>query len=142
MLSFFKVIGNETVFSKLQLPQSIKIHNLFYINLLPKAFTYLLTNEVNKVPTPVLINKKKECNIKDILYTRSYWSKLEYQAKIIVWDKTKQWYDTIEFMNSMEIAENFRFSYLDKFRFRNLAVWHAKINEKKVKNWEFLPIIL
>ena len=60
MLGFFEIIGNKEVFVKLQLSQSLKIHNVFYLNLLQKTLINLLTNQVNKPPSPVIINNKKE----------------------------------------------------------------------------------
>ena len=50
MLSFFEVIGNKGVSIELQLPQSMKIHNVFHPNLLQKASTDHLTNQVNEPP--------------------------------------------------------------------------------------------
>lgn len=60
MLSFFEVIEKKKVFIKLQLPQSIKIHNVFHSNLLQKASTDLLTNQVKKPSTLIIIVNKKE----------------------------------------------------------------------------------
>lgn len=34
--SFFQIIENKEIFVKLQLPQSIKIHNVFHFNFVPK----------------------------------------------------------------------------------------------------------
>ena len=78
MLGFFKVMENKEVFIKLQLPQSMKIHNIFYFNLFQNFLTDLLINQVNKLPLPVIINNKKEWEVKDILNTRSYQNKLLY----------------------------------------------------------------
>lgn len=50
MLGFFEIIRNKKVFIKLQLPQLMKIYNVFYPNLLKKAFIDLLINQVNKFP--------------------------------------------------------------------------------------------
>lgn len=60
MLGPFEVIRSKDVSVKIQLSQSIKIHNVFYSNLLCKAFTDLLTNQVNE-PTPsVIINTEEK----------------------------------------------------------------------------------
>lgn len=55
----FEDIGNKRVLAKLQLPQLIKIHNIFYSNLLYKASTYLLTNQVYKTILLIIINNEK-----------------------------------------------------------------------------------
>ncbi len=47
MLGPGEVIENKGVSVELQLPQSMKIHNVFHLNLLQKASTDPLTNQVN-----------------------------------------------------------------------------------------------
>ena len=81
MLGFFEVIGNKKVSVELQLPQSIKIHNVFHSNLLPKTSTDPLTNQVNELPSPIIINNKEKFKIKDILDARSHRGKLQYCVK-------------------------------------------------------------
>lgn len=72
MFNFFEIIRNKSVFVKLHLPQSMKIHNVFYLNLFQKVSLNPLTNQINKLTTLVIINSKKKWKIKDILDTRSY----------------------------------------------------------------------
>ena len=81
MLGLFKVIGNKRVSVELQLPQSMKIHNVFYLNLLQKALTNPLTNQVNKPSPPVIINNKEEWEVEDILDARSHQGRLQYWVK-------------------------------------------------------------
>ena len=76
MLRFFEVIGIKRVFVKLQLPQSIKIHNIFHLNLLQKTSIDPLTNQVNEPPPPFIINNGENWEVKDILDARSYQGKL------------------------------------------------------------------
>lgn len=76
MFKFFEIIRNKKIFMKLQLPQSIKIHNIFDLNLLYKALIDPLTNQVNKPPLLIIINNKKKWEVKDIFDTRSYYNKL------------------------------------------------------------------
>ena len=72
MLILFEVIGNKEVSIELQLPQSIKIHNIFYFNLLRKTLTDPLTNQVNELPLPIIINNKEKWEVEDILDARSH----------------------------------------------------------------------
>ena len=58
MLGSFEVIGNKRVSVELQLPQSMKIHNVFHPNLLQKASTDALTNQVNEPPPSFIINNE------------------------------------------------------------------------------------
>ena len=81
MLGPFEVIGNKGVSVELQLPQSMKIHNVFHPNLLRKASTDPLTNQVNEPPPPVIINNKEEWEVEDILDARSDRDKLQYWVK-------------------------------------------------------------
>lgn len=67
MLSFFKVIGNKSVFFELKVLQWMKIYNVFYLNLLSKVFINPLTNQFNKFLPLIIINNKKNWEVNDIL---------------------------------------------------------------------------
>ena len=60
MLSFFEVIRNKDFFIELQLPKSMKIHNVFYSSLLQKASIDSLTNQDNKLPYLIIINNEQK----------------------------------------------------------------------------------
>lgn len=60
IISSFKVIGNTRVLVELQLPQLMKIHNVFYSNLLCKASTELMANESNELPPLIIINDQEK----------------------------------------------------------------------------------
>ena len=60
MIGFFDVIGKKGISLKLQLPQTMKIHNVFYPNLLQKASTDPLTGQVNEPAPPVIIDNEEE----------------------------------------------------------------------------------
>ncbi len=62
MLGSFNVIKNEKIFIKLQLLKSMKIHKVFYLNLLYKALIDLLTNQVCQ-PTILIIIKIEKSGI-------------------------------------------------------------------------------
>ena len=81
MLSFIEIIENKKVSLELQLAQSMKIHNIFNLNLLQKTSTDLLTNQVNEAIPPVIINNKEERKVVYILDARSYRFKLCYWVK-------------------------------------------------------------
>ncbi len=80
-LGLFEVIGNKGVSVELQLPQSMKIHNVFHPNQLQKASTDPLTSQVNEPPPPVIINNEEEWEVEDILEARSHRGKLQYRVK-------------------------------------------------------------
>ncbi len=81
MLSPFEVIRNKGVSVELQLPQSMKIHNVFYPNLLQKASTDPLTNQVNEPSPPVIINNEEELEVVNIFDAKSHWGKRQYRVK-------------------------------------------------------------
>ena len=122
MLGFFEVIGNKEVSVELQLPQSIKIHNVFHPNLLQKASTDPLTNQVNEPPPPVIINNEEEWEVEDILDARSHRGKLQYRVKWVGWDEDREWYDAAGFENSPEIVKDFYSRYPKKPRSGKPAV--------------------
>lgn len=81
MLGPFEVIKNKEISIELQLSQSIKIHNVFYPNLLRKTLIDPLTNEINEPPLLVIINNEEEWEVEDILDVRSHQDKLQYWVK-------------------------------------------------------------
>ena len=60
MIDPFEVIGKKGISLELQLPQAIKIYNVFHLNLLQKVLTDLLTSQINKPIPPKIINNKKK----------------------------------------------------------------------------------
>ena len=72
MIGLFKVVGKKGISLELQLPQAIKIYNVFYPNLLQKVSLDPLTSQVNEPAPPVIINNKEEWEVKDILDARSF----------------------------------------------------------------------
>lgn len=67
MLSSFKIIRNKRVSIDLQIPQSLKIHNVFLFNLLQKAFIDSMFNRVNESLPRIIIKNKEGCEGHDIL---------------------------------------------------------------------------
>ncbi len=60
MIGPFDIIRKKNISLELQLPQAMKIHNVFHPNLLRKAFTEQLTGQVNEPASPVIINNEEE----------------------------------------------------------------------------------
>lgn len=59
MLGFIKIIRNNKVFVKLQLPKSVKKHQVFNANLLEKDLKEKFTNQVNKPLSLIITTAKK-----------------------------------------------------------------------------------
>ena len=58
MIALFKVIRKKNILLKLQIPQALKIHNNFHLNLLQKTSIDLLIGQINELTLPVGINNK------------------------------------------------------------------------------------
>ena len=71
MISPFEVIKKKSILLKLQLPQAMKIYNVFHPNLLEKASIDPITGQVNKLAPPVIINNEEKWEVEDIFDTRS-----------------------------------------------------------------------
>ena len=114
MIGPFDVIRKKGISLELQLPQAMKIHNVFHPNLLQKASTDPLTGQVNEPAPPIIIDNEEEWEVEDILDARSHWSKIQYWVKWTGWDENRKWYDASGFDNSSEIVEDFYTRYPNK----------------------------
>ena len=72
MIGPFDVIQKKSILFELQLPQAMKIHNVFHLNLLQKASKDPLIGQVNGPAPPVIINNKEKWEVEDIVDARSH----------------------------------------------------------------------
>ena len=72
---------------QLDLPLNIKIYNVFSPNKLQKAVNDPLSRQIQKPPKPIEINNNEEWEVKEILNSRIYQKKLQYQMKQIGFDE-------------------------------------------------------
>lgn len=59
----------------------MKIHNIFYLNLLQKIVTDFLLDQVNETLLPVIINNEEEWEIKEIFDAKTCREKVQYKVK-------------------------------------------------------------
>lgn len=90
MINPFKVIGKNSILLELQLPQAIKIHNVFHPNLLWKASIDPLIGQVNKPIPSIIINNKEKREVEDIFDIRSLSKKIQYWIKWAGWDEDRE----------------------------------------------------
>lgn len=72
IIGFFDVIRKKSILLKLQLPQIMKIDNVFHLNFFQKAFIDLLISQVNELALPVIINNEEKWEVEDIFNARSH----------------------------------------------------------------------
>ena len=114
MISPFEVIEKKGILLKLQLPQAMKIYNVFDLNLFWKALLDPLTGQVNELIPPVIVNNEEEWEVEDIFNARSFRGRIQYWVKWTGWDEDRKWYDTSGFDNFPEIVEDFYARYPNK----------------------------
>lgn len=78
----FKVIERIGVVSyRIDLPPSMKIHNVFHVSLLEPVVENMFDNREIPPPPPVEIDDHKEYEVEEILDSRLYYRKLQYLVR-------------------------------------------------------------
>ena len=97
--SSFKIKKLVGLFYQLELPYTIKIYDVFHLNLLWKAATNPLPGQQNSPPPPTVVNNKEKWEIDNILDAK--WckggKKVLFQVKWKGYDDNKVWYDAANF---------------------------------------------
>ncbi len=92
-IDFYKIKKIMTNVCQLNLSQSMKIHDTFYISLLRSAATNLLTESIQSSSSSIIIeDEEKKYEINDILNSRYHYEKLQYR---VAWKDNlsdKAWY--------------------------------------------------
>ena len=71
IIGSFEVIKKKNISLKWQLPQAIKIHNVFDLNFFRKALTDLLIGQVDESALLMIINNKEDWKVEDIFDARN-----------------------------------------------------------------------
>lgn len=114
----FKVIGLVGSSYRLQLPETMKIHNVFHPKLLSLAATNPLPGQKNPAPLPVDVKGRKEWNVEKILDSKKPWGRLKYRVKWEGEDEDRNWYDADdgEFDNAQETVDQYHHQYPNRPR--------------------------
>ena len=108
MISPYKV--KELVGSsyRLELLHTIKIHNIFYPNLLQKAANNLLSGQRNNLPPLTVVDNKKEWEVDNILDAKcGRDKKVIFRVKWKRYDDDRTWYDAANFDHAQNIVDDF-----------------------------------
>ncbi len=118
MLDSFINLGFVGSSYKLELSESMRVHDVFHPDLLRSAADDLLPGQKNELPGSIVVNDKDEWEIDDILDSRRYRRRLHYRVKWNGYDNDLNWYnaDGDEFMNAQEVVDDFHIRYPNKPR--------------------------
>ena len=118
MLDSFTNLGLVDSSYKLELSESMRVHDVFHSDLLRPAADDLLPGQKNEPSGSIVINDEDEWEIDDILNFRRYRRRLQYRVKWNDYDNDLNWYnaDGEEFMNAQEVVDDFHIRYSNKPR--------------------------
>ena len=113
MLDSFKITDSVDFFYKLKLSDTMRIHDVFHSELLCSAVNNSLSDQKNELSKSIVINDENEWKIDDILNSRWYQRRLQYQVKWKNYDNDLNWYnaDDDKFMNTQNIVDDFHIQY-------------------------------
>ncbi len=116
MLDSFKITDSVDFFYKLKLSDIMHIHDIFHSELFHLVINDFLSDQKNESSRSIVINDEDEWEINDILNSRWYWRRLQYQVKWKNYDNNLNWYnvDDDEFMNAQEMIDDFHIKYSRK----------------------------
>ena len=108
MIGLYKI--KELVGSsyRLELPHTMKIHDVFHPNLLREIANDPLSGQRNSPPPPTVVDNKKEWEVDNILDAKHGRGK-----KVVFWVKWKRyddnriWYNAANFDHAQDIVDNF-----------------------------------
>ena len=117
MLGPFPIVKKVGTSYELELPQTMKVHNVFHSNLLCKDPGDPLPGQIQEPPGPIVTADGEEWDLADILNSRWHYGRLQYRCAWVD-EKTRdlEWYyaDGGEFDNSQDIVKAFHDRYPQK----------------------------
>ena len=101
---------------KLDLPDTMKIHNTIHISLLEPYENNKLPAQRQEPPPPIIIEGEPEYELEEIVDSRLYYGKLQYRAKWTGYspEHDKVWYPASNFENAVNAKQRFHERYPEK----------------------------
>ena len=111
-----KKVGTSSY--KLDLPTSMKIHNIFHISLLELYEDNKFPSQIQTHPPPIEIDGEPEYELEEIIDSRLHRNNLQYRAKWTGYspEHDKTWYPAENFENANVAIEQFHSRYPRKPR--------------------------
>ena len=83
ILGPFKILEAMGTSYRLQLPTTMRIHNVFYPSLLRRAAEDPMPGQINEPPQPIVVNDEDKWEVEDILNSRLFGrgKRLQYRVK-------------------------------------------------------------
>lgn len=111
MIGPFKITAKVGRALRLELPTTMKIHDVFHPSLLRKAATDPLPGQVPTPSPAVIIDDEEEWEVDDILDSRHFGRgrRLQYRVKWKDWDRDLEWYNAnrTEFEHSSDVVNDY-----------------------------------
>jgi len=101
---------------KLDLPDTMRIHNTLHISLLQPYEDNKLPSQRQEPPPPIIIEGEPEYELEEIVDARLYHGKLQYRAKWTGYspEHDKVWYPASNFENAEQARKRFHERYPEK----------------------------
>ena len=114
MIGPFRITEQVGHAYRLDLPSTMKIHDVFSPDKLRKAANDPLPGQVQEPPEPVEINDDEEWEVEQILDSRIHRKKLQYRVKWLGFDEDRTWYPASNFMGSPHRLRTFHVDYPER----------------------------
>ncbi len=118
MLNSFQITESVDSFYKFKLLETMRIHDVFYSELLRSVVNDSLPGQKNESSKSIVINNEDEWKINDILNFWCYKRQFQYKVKWNDYDNDLNWYnaDDDKFINAQDMIDEFHIKYSRKAR--------------------------